>query len=119
MVHFVISFLKKSLKNLFYNLLTLRINPINQWHTIKKKLKFKAQTMVRRDAVLFYCLTVLRRRVALVGEPVILGILGSEGIHEVITISLSEDACRCYGKVFAVALDDGGVRQGLAIIQQR
>ncbi len=74
--------------------------------------------MVGGDAILFYCLTVLRRRVALVGEPVVLGVLGSEGVHEVVTIGLGEDACRCYGEIFAVALDDCGVRQGLAVVEQ-
>ena len=74
--------------------------------------------MVRRDAVLFYCLTVLRRRVALVGEPIILWKLLCKVVHEIITIGLSENARGSDGKVFAVALDDGGVRQGLTVIEQ-
>ena len=74
--------------------------------------------MVRRNAVLFYCLTVFDCGVALVREPVILRILSSEGIHKIITISLGKDACRCYGEVFAIALHYRGMRQGVAVIKQ-
>ena len=74
--------------------------------------------MVRRNAVLFYCLTVFDCGIALVREPVILRILSSEGIHKIITISLGEDARRSDGEVFAVAFHNSGVGQGLTVIQQ-
>ena len=74
--------------------------------------------MVRRNAVLFYCLTVLHCGVTFIGQPVVLGVLSSEVVHEIITIGLGKDACRCYGEVFAVALHYRGMRQGLAVIKQ-
>lgn len=69
--------------------------------------------VIRCDAILTDGLTVLLGGITLVAQPVVLGVFGCQSIHIVITKSFGEDARCRYRQVFAIALDNGGVRQML------
>ena len=70
-----------------------------------------ATAVIGRDAVLADGIAVFFRGVALVGVPVVLGVFLRETVHIVVTIGLGEDRGSGDGEVFAVTLDDGGVRE--------
>ena len=74
-----------------------------------------ALAVVGGDAVLADGLAVLLRGIALVGEPVVLGIFLCQAVHVVITIGLGEDAGGSDSEVFAVALDNRRMGQLLAV----
>ena len=65
--------------------------------------------MIGCDAVLADGITMFLSGIALVGEPVVLGVFLSKTVHIIVTIGLGEDARSSDGEVFAVALDDRGV----------
>ena len=60
------------------------------------------------DAILADGIAMFLGGVALVGEPVVLGIFLGQLVHVVVTIGLGEDAGSCDGEVLAVALHDSG-----------
>ena len=64
--------------------------------------------VVGGDAELFDGFAMFFGGVALVREPIVLGVFLCQLVHVVITIGLGEDTCSCDRKVFAIALDDSG-----------
>ena len=64
-------------------------------------------------AVLADGIAVLLRGVALVGKPVVLGVFLCEIVHVVITVGLRKDTRSGYREILAVALDNGGMGQGV------
>ena len=53
---------------------------------------------------------MIKRPIAFVLDPIVRGIFLVMLQHEIIAVGLCKDACCCDGKIFAITLDDGGVR---------
>ena len=73
--------------------------------------KIIALAMIGRDAELADSLAMLFRGIALVREPVVLGIFLRQPVHIVVTISLGEDRSRRNREILAVALHNRRVRE--------
>ena len=65
--------------------------------------------MIGCDAILFDGLTMLFGGVALIGKPVVLGVLLCQTVHVVVAVGLSQDRRGSNRQVFAVALDDSSI----------
>ncbi len=72
-----------------------------------------ALAVVGGDAVLADGIAVFLRGIALVGEPVVLGIFLCQAVHVVVAIGLGEDAGCGDREVFAIALHDRRMRYSL------
>lgn len=122
--------------NIIFNLVS-GISPPDV-HTLPRRLsstllEFKAQfaraeevvreAVIGRCAVFLNSLAVLLCGIALVGCPVVLRKFLRNGVHVVVAVGLCEDACRRYGKIFAVAFHYRRVWQWLfrtaAVREQR
>ena len=71
----------------------------------------KAHPMVGRGAVLGNTLPVFLCRVSCVMVPPVVGVLCMKRFHVIVAIGLCKNRCGSYSEIFAVTLDDCGMRQ--------
>ena len=80
-------------------------------HELSVAKQIERLAVIGRDSVQADGFPVFTGGIAFVAEPVVKWVFLSQVIHVVVPERLGQDAGGCDGEVFAVALDDGGVRQ--------
>ena len=73
--------------------------------------EIEGTAVIKGDAMLADGLTVFLGGIALVAQPIVLGVFLGKGVHIVITKRFGEDARCSYRQILAIALDYGGVWQ--------